>query len=229
MAPLSPGRYKLQVTLSRETRDKLLRAQELMRHVQPNGDMAVVLDRALTCLVEELECRKFGRRKHAAKATVDGAGAESRPESSPATGRPAAPAAVDELERRSAAPARCASARPTGSAAAVQAVPRAPGRVPPTASSGGSTESRRAGSPGSRSIPRPVRREVAERDGYRCTFVAADGRRCEQRGRLEYHHVLAHALGGGTSAENITLRCQAHNLVEAVNDFGVEAVRGRHR
>ena len=61
VAPLSPERYKLQMTISRETHDKLYRAQALLRHVVPNGDLAVIFDRAMTLLVQDLEARKLGR------------------------------------------------------------------------------------------------------------------------------------------------------------------------
>jgi 5-methylcytosine-specific restriction endonuclease McrA len=63
LAPLSSDRYLLRVTLSAETRVKLTRAQDLLRHAVPNGDPAVIVDRALTLLVEDLE------RKKAAKTT----------------------------------------------------------------------------------------------------------------------------------------------------------------
>jgi 5-methylcytosine-specific restriction endonuclease McrA len=57
--PLAPERYRLQVTLSRETHDKLRHAQDLLRHVVRDGDPAAVLDKALTLLVEDLERRKL--------------------------------------------------------------------------------------------------------------------------------------------------------------------------
>jgi 5-methylcytosine-specific restriction endonuclease McrA len=56
--PLAPERYKLQVTMSRETYDKLRRAQDLLRHTIPSGDPAAIVDKALTLLVGELERRK---------------------------------------------------------------------------------------------------------------------------------------------------------------------------
>jgi hypothetical protein len=60
MTPLTPERYKIQFTISRETHDKLRRAQDLLRHVVPNGDPAIIVDRALTFLVAELERSKTG-------------------------------------------------------------------------------------------------------------------------------------------------------------------------
>src|SRR5260221_6741374 len=50
VAPLAPERYKVQITISRETHDKLRRVQDLLRHQLPDGDPAVVFDRALTVL-----------------------------------------------------------------------------------------------------------------------------------------------------------------------------------
>ena len=61
MEPLAPERYKLQVTMSRSTRDKLRRAQDLMRHVVPSGDVAAILDRALDLLLTDLERRKLAQ------------------------------------------------------------------------------------------------------------------------------------------------------------------------
>ncbi len=80
----------------------------------------------------------------------------------------------------------------------------------------------RARKTGTRYIPNRVRREVAERDGGRCTFVDEDGRRCDERRALEFHHQHAFALGGEANTENIRLLCRAHNALEAERDFGAE-------
>src|SRR5262245_56300775 len=58
VAPLSADTYKLQVTISAATEDKLRRARDLLRHSVPDGDFAEVLDRALTLLVADLERRR---------------------------------------------------------------------------------------------------------------------------------------------------------------------------
>jgi 5-methylcytosine-specific restriction endonuclease McrA len=55
VAPLAPERYRVQFTVSRETHDKLRRAQDLLRHSIPNGDPAEIFDRALTVLIGEVE------------------------------------------------------------------------------------------------------------------------------------------------------------------------------
>ena len=60
IAPLSPERYTLQVTLEGATHDKLRRAQELLGHAVPSGDIARVIDRALDSLLAGLEKQRFG-------------------------------------------------------------------------------------------------------------------------------------------------------------------------
>jgi HNH endonuclease len=144
VAPLTPERYKIQMTVSRETHDKLRRVQDLLRHQVPDGDPAVVFDRALTLLLQDLERKKLA--------------AAQRP-------RPA-----------------------------------------------------RASAPGSRHVPAAVRREVWKRDAGQCAF-AAETRRCTERGFLEFHHVVPFADGGPTTAENLQLRCRAHNVYEAEQHF----------
>ena len=59
VAPLAPERYKVQFTASRETYEKLLRAQDLLRPAIPNGDPAAVFDRALTVLLADLKKTKM--------------------------------------------------------------------------------------------------------------------------------------------------------------------------
>lgn len=53
--PLSPTTFHLQLTMGAETHAKLLRARDMMRHRQPDGDLAVVVDRALDALLAQLE------------------------------------------------------------------------------------------------------------------------------------------------------------------------------
>jgi hypothetical protein len=74
--------------------------------------------------------------------------------------------------------------------------------------------------PVSRHIPAAVRRAVRERDGDRCRYVNASGRRCQERHRLEYHHVHPFGLGGSHRVQDIRLMCHAHNAWLAENDYG---------
>ncbi len=61
--PLSPVRFTVTMTVSRETRDKLERARDLMRHRNPGNDIAVVFDRALDGLLPRLEKERLGAAK----------------------------------------------------------------------------------------------------------------------------------------------------------------------
>jgi hypothetical protein len=79
-------------------------------------------------------------------------------------------------------------------------------------------------SPSSRRIPAAVRRAVHERDGGRCRYVDASGRRCEARHHLEYHHIHPFGLGGDHRPDNIRLMCAQHNAYQAEHDYGREAM-----
>lgn len=56
--PLSPRRYKLQVTIGEETREKLSELQDLLSHQIPDGDPATIVERALDALLTETKKRK---------------------------------------------------------------------------------------------------------------------------------------------------------------------------
>jgi 5-methylcytosine-specific restriction endonuclease McrA len=95
---------------------------------------------------------------------------------------------------------------------------------------------RRAKTPRPRASVRPskpghiaaaTRREVFARDGERCTYVDAKGRRCECRTRIELDHIQPRARGGGDEASNLRARCRSHNLHVAEEIFGKEHVAAR--
>ena len=56
--PLSPRRYKLQVTIGQEARDKLAELQNLLSHQIPDGDPAAVVERALDVLLSETKKKR---------------------------------------------------------------------------------------------------------------------------------------------------------------------------
>jgi hypothetical protein len=68
LEPLAPGRHKVQFTASSRLRDKLERLQALMRSKVPDGDLATILEVAVTEKLERLEARRFGRTTHPTKA-----------------------------------------------------------------------------------------------------------------------------------------------------------------
>lgn len=59
VVPLSPRRYKIQFTATEETHDLLRRAQDLLRHQVPDGDVGEVVAKALKLLVRHLEKGKI--------------------------------------------------------------------------------------------------------------------------------------------------------------------------
>ena len=156
--PLAPERFGLQATIDRQTHDDLRRAQELLRHQVPDGNVSEVLKRALRLLVRTLEHRKCGLTE-----------------------------------------------RPRASRAATS--PK-PGTNP-------------------RHIPAAVKRAVWKRDGGRCTFVSATGRRCDARAGLEFDHEHPVARGGTSTTGNLRLRCRAHNQLEAERAYGAEFMRNK--
>ncbi|WP_394831353.1 hypothetical protein LVJ94_33070 [Pendulispora rubella] len=69
--PLSPERYKVQFTASKELQEKLDHATNLMRHVNPNGDISVIVERALDLLIGELEKRRLGKVNRPSSTTTN--------------------------------------------------------------------------------------------------------------------------------------------------------------
>jgi hypothetical protein len=183
VTPLSAQRYKIQLTASAELRDKLRQAQDLLRPKVPDGDLGVVLERALDVLLKELRRKQYGETASAGPQRAEGA------------------------------------------------VPETPAEHPGLGSDRGSDGESSRGSASkkrSRYIPRHVRREVARRDGFQCTYVDPQtGRRCPQRGGLQFHHRDPFAKGGATTAENVCLACSAHNGAAAVGDYGAAHIAQR--
>jgi hypothetical protein len=59
--PLAEDRYEIRFTVDGVTRDKLRRAQDLLRHAIPNGDPAAIFDRALGALLEKIAKEKLAQ------------------------------------------------------------------------------------------------------------------------------------------------------------------------
>jgi hypothetical protein len=158
MEQLAPARYKIQFTASAELHDKLERLRTLMRPSVPDGDLAAVIEAAVTEKLERLEARRFAKTKAPRKRIEQ----------------------IDTL-------------------------------------------------PASRYIPAPVRRAVRERDGGQCTFVTPSGKRCTERGRLEFHHRQPFGKRGDHSPENLQLLCKTHNGYLAELDYGQDVMERYRR
>ena len=205
LAPLSPERWKLSLTIGADAE----RALRTARDLTPGGDLARIVERAVIEYAERLEARKRaklkGRKRRSAAAPTTDATAPTHQASAEARSTPAvaAPTSAARAAAPSSAPARVADADP----------PRTRGAT--------------SGRPCSHRPhhPRAVVREVVERDGGRCTYVSPDtGRRCAETANLEIHHLVPFARGGRSRASELTLRCAAHHRHQTVLDFGADHV-----
>jgi 5-methylcytosine-specific restriction endonuclease McrA len=69
--PLSPARYKVQFTASAELHDKLERLAALMRSEVPSGDLAAVIERAVSETLERLEARRYAQTRAPRKTLAE--------------------------------------------------------------------------------------------------------------------------------------------------------------
>ena len=203
-----PERYKVQFTATEEYVRLVEEAKALLSHAVPNVTLEELQLRAMRALVAELKKKKY-------------AALDRSPARAP---RPAAREHVRDLEtadalQPAASRTRCeltAALQPDAKQPRTDALDRGaeqPDPRPPP----------RRG----RHIPAAVRRTVFERDGNRCSYLDANGARCRETHRLEFHHLKPFATGGDHHASNLTLRCAAHNALAAEEDFGRELVEVR--
>ena len=57
--PLAPERFRLQVTLSFEAHARLRQVQDLLRHQVPDGDLGVIVERAISVLLDHVQRKKL--------------------------------------------------------------------------------------------------------------------------------------------------------------------------
>jgi hypothetical protein len=69
--PLSPARYKVQFTASAELHHKLERLSALMRSEIPDGDLAAIIERAVTEKLERFEARRYAQTRAPRKGLGD--------------------------------------------------------------------------------------------------------------------------------------------------------------
>jgi 5-methylcytosine-specific restriction endonuclease McrA len=190
---LSPRRYKIEITVDEETHDKLRSLQDLLGRSSVGRDPAAIISRAIDVLLVETLKRKA--------ATTDRPRSERDPS-----------ATTDRLR-----PVR-ATSRTTERPPPARDAPATTDRPQPA--SPPSEASLKTQHPGTRSIPAALRRAVWQRDCGRCRYVDGRGRRCNATGNIEFHHKHPFAKGGSHDADNVELRCTAHNQYQADLDFG---------
>lgn len=245
LSPLSSTRHLLRATISHELKDKLERARDLLSHANPSGELTVVLERALDLLLEKLEAQRFARTRGprpARKSPIEsvprgtnGWTRKARETTQTRGGHGAARAPVQAREPSSVD--RCGRLETLSEPRSEIAPQPAPEQVrePSSVDRHGGLEtlsepkSERAresekviARQGARRehIPNEIRRAVASRDGWQCTYRDGEGNRCASRAFLQLHHEHAHALGGPSTIENLRLLCASHNRLLAERDFG---------
>jgi hypothetical protein len=71
MEPLAPSRYQVRFTAGAELREKLERLQALMRSSVPDGDLARIIDIAVTEKLERVEAKRFAKTTAPRKALAE--------------------------------------------------------------------------------------------------------------------------------------------------------------
>ena len=216
MTPLSADTYKIQFTAGQSLHEKLRQAQELLRHQVPDGELATVFERALDAYLPQLRKQRFAelsrprKSSRARKSSMAPLKARAQ-EEEPAREASRQASAGDEAgvggTAKQFAGGVASRQASTGDGAGVGGAAKQP--------FAGAGTSRR-----SRHIPAEVRRQVAERDGYQCTYTDKTGRRCPERGMVEFHHVQPFGKDGGHEVANLKLLCKAHNAGAARHDYG---------
>ena len=160
LEPTAPERYRLQLNVTAALREKLDLARALLSHAVPDGDLAVVVERALDELLGQLRKKRFAETSRPRVRTTQ--------------------------QRRKGNASHSAKRR--------------------------------------EHITHATRREIAERDGLRCSYQSEDGHRCNAMAFLQIHHDEPWAHGGESGSENLKMVCAAHNRLLAERDFGRERV-----
>jgi len=77
VAPLAEETFKFQFTGSRACHDKFREAQDLLRHRIPDGDLAMIFEKALDVLIEQVKKERFATGRKARQAPARDADASS--------------------------------------------------------------------------------------------------------------------------------------------------------
>jgi len=201
----------------------------LLWHRSPSGDLAELQRLALEALVEKLVLRKYGARARAGRVDEQAraAAADAGMDGAAVSDAPTSPVASSVIGAQAAKRARPAAEHSDATDSALATL--ACGQEPSDSGRPGQNPLRAAVEhcSSSRHVPAAVRSAVWQRDEARCTFVDARGVRCRATTALELHHEQPFARGGPATAENIRLRCRAHNAFAAEQDFGRDFMRAR--
>jgi hypothetical protein len=169
IVPLSPRRYKIEITVDEATHDKLRSLQDLLGRSAIGRDPAAIISRAIDVLLDRTLARKAGCTDRPKSMAPTKANCTEKP-------KPATSTRANCTDRPASTPTKSECSERRGSKPA------------------GDTASQRG--PRTRTIPAAVRREVWQRDCGRCCYVDARGRRCRETSNIEFHHRTPFAMGG---------------------------------
>jgi hypothetical protein len=209
---LSEFTHRLEVLLSTQQHDKLELARDLLLHANPTGNLSVVLERALDLLIAHEHKRQFGVRAGSSRQK-GGDRINDKTETS-------------EIETTKGSNVDGRSTKVEGDVGTDGGDLGKVGRKKyPMQASPNLVRTELPIGPGLRTgrrahVPSEVRRQVLERDGFRCTYTTPDGQRCECTRFLQIHHDQAWAKGGPETLENLRLLCSAHNQLLGELEFG---------
>jgi hypothetical protein len=215
---------------------KLERLQNLLCHQVPNGDLAIILERAADLLLKQVLKARFAQKTRKTKAGADTLNRDPGRANSHANavqGSNTWSEGTASLDGTSSVTGSHNSQDDRGQGSNTRSEHTC-GERPLTFSvmhtkrfaraadePRGDSNNEQSTRVNSRYVPRAVVREVYARDGEQCTFVSADGRRCAERSLLEFHHHdTPYARGGAATAANLRMICRAHNGLLAERDFG---------
>ncbi len=236
--PLSPGRYRVQLTIDQRTRDQLERALELMSHQNPEHALAPLLSAALDALVEQLE--RSTRAKLTARPTRAKTATAAKTVTAAKTAKTAKTVTAAKTAKTATAAKTVTAAKPQQRAneppqfderqldlweLAATSAPSAPAPLNPDAPHQQlPTEPiRQSPKPPARHVPRPLRRAAFERagradgadaragDSASCCFISESGQRCGSRHFLEIDHEAPWVVERRHRPSNLRVLCGAHN------------------
>jgi hypothetical protein len=210
-----PQRYKVQFTASEEYVKLIDEAKALLSHAVRNASIEDIQLRALRAFVAGLKKRKYAVMESSRTAL----GEQEEP------GESDEPAEPDEHDARDERDERDEAAGPAPNADSALDANLFDGERQSDATQRAEQPRRRRRR--GRHILAVVRRAVLERDGGRCSYVDARGRRCAETHRLQFHHLTPFARDGAHASSNLTLRCAPHNALAAEEDFGAELILAR--
>ncbi len=211
MRPLGDDRYELKAVIDADCHQGLEQLRGLLSHVDPRMTIGQLVGRIVQEALDRYDPSRPPRRARTGNRPAEGdstpapaAKDHAAPEpghastvqhaairagATPTPAQPA-PSSAPSPNRHVATDRRAAAGRKTNRAVTPTAKPRASGRA----------------------IPAPVKRQVWQRDGGRCSYVDRQtGRRCNSRHMIEIDHIMPYALGGGADPRNPKLLCRVHH------------------